>query len=338
MTATPQKKQSHLILKSLKSLSLIHDFNCEISSIKHPSLAGPSDMAFANDENLLFLALQNQVCCVVILEKMKPLLTKFDTTRTAVFSTQQMSWAMSEVLALFDAHPLRTKTFRHPTSVVSEKVKIGKNVHIGPFVVIEDNVIIGDDVVLESHIYIAAFSEIGARTVIYPFTTIGKPGFGFHTSQKFEHTRIPQIGKVVIGEDCEIGAHCAIDRAAFAETRIGRGCKFDNFCHVAHNCEIGENSIITAGFIIAGSSKIGKNFMAAGGVHVNTHVTVADNVICSGRTGVASHIDQPGMYGGYPAIPMKDSLKVMSSLIHLPKIRKQLASLYKHLNLEQKND
>ena len=338
MTVTHQKKQTSQNLKSLKSLSPIHDFDCEINSVKHPSLAGSGDMAFANDENLLFLALQNQVCCVVILEKMKPLLTKLDTSRTAVFSTPQMSWAMSEILALFDAHPVRVKSFKHPTALVSEKVKVGKNVYIGPYVVIEDNAIIGDDVVIESHVYIAAFSEIGARTVIHPFTTIGKPGFGFHTTQNFEHTRIPQIGKVVIEEDCEIGAHCAIDRAAFAETRIGRGCKFDNFCHVAHNCEIGENSIMTAGFIIAGSSKIGKNFMSAGGVHVNTHVTVTDNVICSGRTGVTGNIDQPGMYGGYPAIPIKESLKVMSTLIYLPKIRKQLASLYKQLNLEQQDD
>lgn len=338
MISSHQKKQTSLQLKSLKSLNLVHDFNCEFNSVKHPKLAGPNDLAFANDENLLFLALQNQVCGLVILEKMKPLLSQFDTTRTAVYSTNQMSWAMSEVLALFDAHPVRTKSFKHASAVISEKAQIGKNVYIGPFVVIEDDAIIGDDVVLESHVYVAAFSEIGARTVIFPFTTIGKPGFGFHTSQKFEHTRIPQIGKVVIEEDCEIGSHCAIDRAAFAETRIGKGCKLDNFCHVAHNCEIGENSIITAGFIIAGSSKIGKNFMAAGGVHVNTHVTITDNVICAGRTGVASSIEQPGMYGGYPAIPMKDSLKVMSSLIHLPKIRKQLAALCKHLNFEQKND
>ena len=269
---------------------------------------------------------------------MKPLLEKFDISRTAVFSTPQISWAMSEALGLFDAHPSRRKSFVHPTALISEKAQLGKNVYVGPYSIVEENVQIADDVIIESHVYIAAFSEIGARTVIHPFSTIGKPGFGFHTSQKFEHQRIPQIGKVIIGEDCEIGAHCAIDRAAIAETRIGRGCKLDNFCHIAHNCEVGENSIITAGFIVAGSTKIGKNFMAAGGVHVNTHVTITDNVICSGRTGVASNIEQPGVYGGYPAIPIKENLRVMSSLVHLPKIRKQLATLYKHLGLEQKDD
>lgn len=338
MTASNQKKQTTLVLKSLKSLQLIHDFDCDIYGVKHPAQVGPREMAFANDEQLLFQALQNKASCIVILEKMKPLLEKFDITHTAVFSTSQIPWAMSEVLALFDPHPVRPKSFVHPTAIVSEKAILGKNVYIGPYSVIEEYVLLADDVVIESHVYIAAFSEIGARTIIHPFTTIGKPGFGFHTTQKFEHQRIAQIGKVVIGEECEIGAHCAIDRAALSETRIGRGCKFDNFCHVAHNCEIGDNSIMTAGFIVAGSTKIGKNFMSAGGVHVNTHVTITDNVICSGRTGVASNIDQPGIYGGYPAIPMKENLRVMSSLIHLPKIRKQLAAIYKHIGLEQKDD
>ena len=332
MTAD-QKKQSTAQLKNLKSLTVVHWIDLELGRVSTPDSAGAHDLTFANDEKLLTTAFKNKVRCVIILEKMKPLLEKFDVTSTAIFMTTQMSWALSEVLALFDTHPKRVASI-HPTAIVSNKAVIGKDVHIGAYTVFEDFCKIEDNVVIENHVHIAAYSEIGSRSVIHPFTTIGKPGFGFHTNKNFEHTRIPQIGKVVIESDCEIGAHCSIDRAAILETRIKRGTKFDNFCHVAHNCEIGENSIITAGFIVAGSTKIGKNFMAAGGVHVNTHVNITDNVICSGRTGVASDITESGTYGGYPAIPIKESLRVMSTLVLLPKIRKQLAAISKHIGLK----
>jgi UDP-3-O-[3-hydroxymyristoyl] glucosamine N-acyltransferase len=333
MTAN-QKMQTTTDLKNLKSLTVLNWIDCEIKCVQIPEYASPENLAFANDEKYLATALKNRVGCVIVLEKMKPILEKFDISQTCVFTTPQMAWAMTEVLALFDAHPKREKSFTHPTAVVSPHATIGKDVHIGAFSVIEDFCKIEDNAVIENHVYLGAFSEIGPRTIIHPFTTIGKSGFGFYTNKDFQHTRIPQIGRVVIESDCEIGAHCAIDRAAILETRIKRGTKFDNFCHVAHNCEIGENSIITAGFIVAGSTKIGKNFMSAGGVHVNAHISVADNVVCAGRTGIASDLTESGTYGGYPAIPIKESLRVMSSLIFLPKIRKQLAQISKHLGLE----
>ena len=139
----------------------------------------------------------------------------------------------------------------------------------------------------------------------------------------------------MIEDHCELGAQCAIDRAALTETRIRKGSKFDNFIHIAHNCDIGENALITAGFIIAGSSKVGRNLTTAGGTHITGHVTVADNVILTGRTGVVSNIEKSGIYGGFPQTDHKESLRIMTSLASLPKIRKQVTQILKHLGLDK---
>ncbi|MBC7754689.1 MAG: UDP-3-O-(3-hydroxymyristoyl)glucosamine N-acyltransferase, partial [Moraxellaceae bacterium] len=152
----------------------------------------------------------------------------------------------------------------------------------------------------------------------------------------FAHHKIPQIGKVVIEDHCDLGSHCSVDRATLTETRIKAGSKLDNFCHIAHNCEIGENSMLAAGFMTAGSTIMGKNMMTGGGVHLNGHIKIADNVIFAGNTGVVSDVDAPGVYGGFPQVPQKENLRIMSSLAFLPKLRRQVSQIFKHLGLEEK--
>ncbi|MBX9769071.1 MAG: UDP-3-O-(3-hydroxymyristoyl)glucosamine N-acyltransferase, partial [Bdellovibrionales bacterium] len=170
---------------------------------------------------------------------------------------------------------------------------------------------------------------------VQPHSTIGSPGFGFATDQQGLHHPIPQIGFVQIDSDVSIGANCAIDRGTFGPTRIGSGTKIDNFAHIAHNCEIGKNCMITAGIIIAGSSKLGDWVVTGGSVRITDHVEIASKVQLGGNSAVTKDVPTAGAYGGHPLQPLKEYLRTTSSLPHLPEIRKTLNRILEKLNLEK---
>jgi UDP-3-O-[3-hydroxymyristoyl] glucosamine N-acyltransferase len=149
------------------------------------------------------------------------------------------------------------------------------------------------------------------------------------------HKKIPQIGRVVIGNHVELGANCAVDRAALTETRIGDGTKFDNFAHIAHNCVIGKDSVFAASFKIAGSSSVGNNCMAGGNVDIADHVSIGDKVMIAGRSGITKDITGPAAIGGYPQEPLRDSLKTIANLANLTGLRKDMARVLKHLGLNK---
>lgn len=272
---------------------------------------------------------------------------------TTFFTTDSIQHAMAAVLPLFDGKMNRfnQEVKIHPTANIHALAYIGKNVSVGPFAVIGEHVKIGDGATIGAHTVIECFAEVGDHSIlhpqvflgahcivgshceIHPHTTIGSDGFSFAVTKTGQTKKIPQIGRVVIGSHVEIGANCAIDRAALTETKIGAGTKLDNHCHVAHNVEIGENCLFAAGFSIAGSSKIGNNFMCGGMVAVADHVNICDQVIIAGRSGITNDITQPGQYGGYPIEPLRDSLKTLANTTHLTRLRKDLARVLKHLGL-----
>lgn len=339
-------------LNQFKSLKIENNDSIEFLEIQPAELATSNSLVFISSKQMLETAVGRGARGFIILEKiytdLKPILQQNHWTAT----TPNIHWAMSDVLALFDVNKILTSSTIHPTAVISSTAHIGKNVSIAPYVVIEDHAHIEDNVTIGSHTVIEHHAKIGQYTHLSPHVTIGSQcsvgkncriashvvigsdGFGFFTDKTFTHHKIAQIGKVVLEDNVELGAHCAIDRATLTETRIKSGSKFDNHCHVAHNCVIGENAAIAAGFIVAGSTVIGKNFMSSGGVGVLGHLKVTDNVILTARTGVMNSIDKPGMYGGFPAIDHKENLKTMAALSNLTKMRKQLNAILKHLGLE----
>jgi UDP-3-O-[3-hydroxymyristoyl] glucosamine N-acyltransferase len=148
--------------------------------------------------------------------------------------------------------------------------------------------------------------------------------------------KISHLGNVKIGDAVEIGGNCAIDRATLTSTYIRSGAKLDNICHIAHNCDLGEDGFYTAGFMMGGSTKIGRNFMTGGNSVVTAHVTIADHVTLQGRSSVTNDILEPGAYGGYPLQPLKEAIKTAVSLSHLNEIRKNLYRVLKHLNLVER--
>ncbi len=150
--------------------------------------------------------------------------------------------------------------------------------------------------------------------------------------EKGRNHRIPQLGRVVVEDWVSIGAACCIDRGTYGETRIGAGTKLDNFCHIAHNVEIGRDCLLTAGFIVAGSTKIGDRVIASGQAGVLDHLEICDDVVLVRRAGVVEDIDQPGTYAGLPAEPLSSYMKNRAVLMKLSDLRKRVRQLEKKLS------
>lgn len=314
-------------------LSLQQRFDVSITAVKPPEFANAQTLVFVSSAELLQKALSNQAQALIVLQSLYKDIVDSIPAAACVWTTPNISQAMSLILPLFDQKDEFLKAGIHPTASIHPKAIVSPTAHIGAYTVIEAHAHIGDDTVLYPHVYVGPFCEIGKRCHISSHVSIGSDGFGFFTDKTFTHHKIPQIGKVIIEDDCELGSHCAVDRATLTETRIKKGSKFDNFCHIAHNVQIGENALVAAGFMVSGSTIIGKNLMVAGGVHVTGHVSIADNTILTGRAAVTNTIEKGGMYGGFPLETHKESLKTIVSLPHVKKMRKQISKILAHLNL-----
>jgi UDP-3-O-[3-hydroxymyristoyl] glucosamine N-acyltransferase len=185
---------------------------------------------------------------------------------------------------------------------IGENTKIGNNVKIHPQVYIGDNTRIGDKTVLYPGVKIYSDIIIGKNCIFHAGVVIGSDGFRF-APQNEGNKKIPQIGNVVIEDDVEMGANCAVDRATLGSTIIRKGVKLDNLVHVAHNCEIGENTYIAAATGIAGSTKLGRNCLISGHVAIAPHITIADNSSIGGAAAVSRSLTKPGLsYLGAPAM------------------------------------
>ena len=215
--------------------------------------------------------------------------------------------------------------------VIGANVVIGNNVKIYANTVIDDNVVVGDDSVIYAGVKIYEGCCIGKRCVLHAGVVVGSDGFGHAPDAEGHYHKIPQIGNVVIEDDVELGANTTVDRATMGSTIIRRGVKIDNLVQVAHNVEIGEDTVIAAQSGIAGSTKIGKHCMFGGQVGVAGHITIADGSIFGGKSGVTSTIKEPNkVWQGYPVMPIMGFRK-------LNVLQKQLPDLaHKVYDLEKK--
>ncbi|MEI7660849.1 MAG: UDP-3-O-(3-hydroxymyristoyl)glucosamine N-acyltransferase [Bacteroidota bacterium] len=212
-------------------------------------------------------------------------------------------------------------------AVIGDKVVIGRNVKIYPHVFIDDNCTIGNDTMLFSGVKIYSDNIIGNNCILHAGTVIGSDGFRFN-QQDGLNVKVPQIGNVVIEDDVEIGANCAIDRATFGSTILRKGVKFDNLIHIAHNVEIGENTVIAAGTGIAGSVKVGRNCMISGHVSMTNHITIADGTMLGGATGVSRSLTKPGQaYLGIPALEVSKFRRSIALFRNLPELAERITKL-----------
>ncbi|WP_435353869.1 UDP-3-O-(3-hydroxymyristoyl)glucosamine N-acyltransferase [Emticicia sp. SJ17W-69] len=213
-------------------------------------------------------------------------------------------------------------------SYIGKNCKIGENVKIYPHAYIGDNVIIGDNTILYAGVKIYENCVIGNFCVIHSGAVIGSDGFGFAPQADGTYKTIPQLGNVILEDNVSIGSNATIDCATMGSTIIRQGAKIDNLVQIAHNVEIGENTVIAAQTGVAGSTKIGKNCVIAGQVGVNGHITVADGTKVGGQAGVTKSVKKAGIaINGTPAFDLNDYLRAMAVFRKLPALEKQVKAL-----------
>ena len=214
---------------------------------------------------------------------------------------------------------------------ISDNVKIGDNVKIYPNVYIGDNVIIANDVTLFSGAKIYSDTQIGDNCVIHSSAILGADGFGFSPNEKGEFIKVPQTGNVIIEDNVDIGAATSIDRATLGSTIIRKGVKLDNQIQIAHNVEIGKNTVIAAQTGIAGSTKIGENCMIGGQVGIAGHLSIGNNVRIQAQSGIGRNVKDNETLQGSPAFTYNDYNKSYVHFKNLPKIIHRLTTIEKNI-------
>lgn len=238
---------------------------------------------------------------------------------------------VAKLLQMYAA-TLPKKTGVDPLAFVAKTAEIGKDVYIGPFACIGEGVKIGDGSRIFPHVTVYDGCQIGRNVTIHAGSVIGADGFGFAPNQE-GYEKIPQLGIVIIEDDVEIGANTCVDRSTMGQTLIHRGVKLDNLIQVAHNCEIGENTVMSAQVGLAGSTKIGAWCMVGGQAGFSGHIHVADKTFIGAQSGVISNTKGNGeQLIGAPAIDPKVFFKSSAVFKKLPDMYRELAALRKELD------
>lgn len=271
----------------------------------------------------------------------------------ALLYAKNPEWAFILLMKYVDAQHQKHTPGIHPTAVISQSAKLGNNVSVGAYTVVEDGAKIGDNTVIFPQCYIGKDVVIGKNCYIYPQVVIreecvlkdyvilqagakiGSDGFGF-SFHDGRHQKIPQIGNVVLGNDVEIQSNTCIDRAKISSTVIGDNTKIDNLVQVGHNVHVGMSSIMCAQVGVAGTTEIGNGVILAGQVGLAGHMTIGDRAQVGAQSGVMSSIPAGQTYFGYPAMPQREAFKLQAILRKLPEMHKEFRSLKKQLEETKK--
>lgn len=261
-----------------------------------------------------------------------------------IIRTKNPSLAFARMVSLLAPNEVIHPKGIDDRAVIGKNVKLGKNIAIQPYAIIEDEACIGDNSVIYAGVYIGHHTiigknvliypnvvirervEIGDRVIIHSGTVIGSDGFGFATVKGVHH-KIPQIGSVKIEDDVEIGANVTIDRARFGETRVGKGTKIDNLVQIAHNVNIGKNCIIVAQTGISGSTKLGQRVVCAGQSGIVGHIEIGDDAVIAAQAGVTKSVPKNVCVSGYPAKPHHIAKRINACIQRLPKLFKTINEL-----------
>jgi UDP-3-O-[3-hydroxymyristoyl] glucosamine N-acyltransferase len=222
-------------------------------------------------------------------------------------------------------------------SYISDNVQLGKNVKVYPQVFIGDNVMIGDNTIINPGVKIYHDCKIGANCIIHSGTIIGADGFGFAPqSEDNQYKKIPQIGNVIIEDNVELGANTTIDRATMGSTILRKGVKLDNLVHIAHNVEVGENTVMAAQTGIAGSCKIGRDCMFGGQVAIAPHCIIANGIKLGGKSGVNASLKKENeVMIGAPVQNYAEFMKCFVIFRRLPELKQDVDALKKKLESKQ---
>ncbi len=331
---------------------IVGNENISVSNVSKIEDGKPGTLAFLANlkyENFIYTT----DASVVLVNKSFVPRDKINATLIKVDDAYQ---AFASLLELYTQAKASTKTgienpsFIHETaaiadnifigafSYISKNAKVGSNTKIYPQVFIGENVTIGNDCIIYAGVKIYDDSVIGNRCILHSGTVIGSDGFGFAPLEDGTYKKIPQIGNAVLEDDVEIGANTTVDCGTMGSTIIKKGAKIDNLVQVAHNCEIGENTVIAAQSGMAGTSKVGKNCKFGGQVGLAGHLTIGDNVFIGAQSGIAKSVNSNQIILGSPAIEIKDAIKAITVYKNLPKLREEVIQLQKEIKIlkEQK--
>jgi UDP-3-O-[3-hydroxymyristoyl] glucosamine N-acyltransferase len=305
------------------------DVTREITGIRGLKEAGAGDVTFLANPKYAHLAAGTAAGAIVVGPKFK-LGNGAGAGRTLIRCGNPDA-AFGKIAGLFAPAAPADRPGVHPAAVVDPSAKVGAGVSIGASAVVEAEAEIGEKTVIRAGAYVGRGVKVGRECLIYPHVVlreatiigdrvilhsgavIGADGFGYTVSEG-RRVKIPQIGRVVIEDDVEIGANTTVDRARFDETVIGRGVKIDNLVQVAHNVRIGENTVIVSLCAIAGSTTLGKNCVLGGQVAIDGHLTVGDNVMIAAKSGVTKDVAANSVISGFPAQDHRDDLRLTAEL------------------------
>ena len=253
-----------------------------------------------------------------------------------------------QVLRMFSEGSRERPAGVHPTAVVDPTARLGPGVSVGALCVVEAGAVLGEGVVLAPGVFVGRDSVLGDGSYLYPNVTVredvilgkrvtvhcgtvlGSDGFGY-VRHNDHHEKIPQLGSVVIGDDVEIGANVAVDRATMGATRIGSGVKIDNLVHVAHNVVIGENTLLVAQVGISGSTQVGKDVTVAGQAGLAGHITIGDRAMVGAQAGVTKSVAADARVSGYPAMEHDRARRLNAYTRKLPALFEQLKDMEKRI-------
>ena len=260
--------------------------------------------------------------------------------------------AFAKLLELFTP-PLHLPAGVSPQAFVAKTAEVADSACILPFAVVDEHAKIGAGVVLYPHVYVGQYAEIGEASVLHANVTVrercrvgrrcvlhanavvGSDGFGFTTADGV-HTKVPQVGNVVVEDDVEIGSHVGIDRATTGSTVIGHGTKIDNLVHIGHNCKIGAGNLIVAQTGISGSTTTGPNVTFGGQVGTVGHIHIGGNSVYAARSGIIGDMPE-GVFGaGFPVQSHQEWLRMQAAMKRLPEILKKIKELEKALEEREK--
>lgn len=256
--------------------------------------------------------------------------------------------AFARAIDLFYAPPA-VPTGVHPTAVLGERVVLGDGVGVGAYAVIGDDVTIGDGTTIHPHVVVYAGAAIGPECVLHSHAVVrehvrlgggvilqngavvGADGFGFAPRGDGTYEKMTQAGTVELADEVEVQANACVDRATVGTTTIGRGTRIDNLVQVGHGCQVGENTLLCGQTGLAGSTIVGDRVVMAGQVGIAGHCRIGDDVILAAQSAASTDVTEPGVYGGAPALPVKEWRQVLVRHQQLPRLARTLKDLGKRI-------
>ena len=309
---------------------------------------GVADLRAARAEHLSF-AVKPRYLSAVAASAAAAVIVPMDAAiaapKPALLRVADPDSAFAAACALFAPPPVVMPRGVHPQASVSPQAKLGADVSVGALAVVEAGAELGAGTTLYPQTYVGHEAKLGRDCLLYPFASvrercalgdrvilhngavIGSDGFGYAVDAQGVRTKIPQTGVVVLEDDVEIGANATVDRARFGETRIGKGTKVDNLVMIAHNCVIGEHSVLCSQVGLAGTTTLGKHVICAGQAGLAGHLTVGDGAVIGAQAGVPSDLPGGQMYLGAPAVPRLEFGKSLAHVAGLPKLKEHVKSL-----------